>query len=317
MTADARAGVPRVVLLGPQAEKPTLGEVVADLGVEGPVAVVTAGWQEWESDLTGIHSQLGDRVVPLRLYERAEAVWEADPELREAHRSAQADLRRIRELYARQLDRAAEAWMELLDLEAPERLVGPERDGALEAIQRLDRRHIERVLEVRADFDQRLRPTERPAVVHALQEIRSELEGCRAVVIEGGHAAVLYNRIALFDLVDALRSRTVIGCAAGAMILAERVVLYNDAPAIGRGNAEVGLPGFGLVPGVVALPDASRRLRLDDDRRMRRLCLRLAPDRCVLLDPGDRLDRVGERFRADGARLVRTDGRLTEWERAS
>lgn len=304
-------------MLGPQAARPILGEVVDDLAVQGPVAVVTAGWQEWESELDGIRSQLGDRVVPLRLYERAEAIWDADQELREAHRRMQSDLRQIRRLYARQLDRAAEAWMELLDVQGPERIVEPERDGALDAIQRLDAHHIARIREVRRDFEERMHPRKRPAVSRAADEILDELEACAAVVIEGGHAAVLHNRIALFDLVDALKERTVIGCSAGAMVLCERVVLYNDAPAIGRGNAEVGLPGFGLVPGVVALPDATTRLRLDDQRRMRRLALRLSPDRCALLDPGDRLEWDGEALRARGSRLVQPDGRLTSWPRAA
>ncbi|NNL29425.1 MAG: hypothetical protein HKO77_00300, partial [Gemmatimonadetes bacterium] len=99
----------RVVLLGPWSEALPLGALVAELELEGHIAVITAGWQEWESDLDGMRSQLGDRIVPLRLYERAEAIWQEDPELREAHRSMQSDLRRIRELYSRQLDRAAEA----------------------------------------------------------------------------------------------------------------------------------------------------------------------------------------------------------------
>lgn len=307
-----------VVLLGPRSEALTLRALAADLELEGPVAVVTAGWQEWESDLDGIRSQLGDGIVPLRLYERVEAIWEDDHELREAHRSMQADLRRIRELYSRQLDRAAEAWMELLDMEEPERIIGPERTAALDAIHRLDAHHLERIRAVKADFLERMRPAERASVHRRREEVRSELADCPAVVIEGGHAAVIHNRIWLFDIVDDLRSRTVIGRAAGAMVLCDRVALYNDAPAIGRGNAEIGLPGFGLVPGVVAISDPSARLRLDDAARMRRLALRMEPARCALLDPGDRLDWDGSNLTGHGgSRVVRIDGRLEAWEEAA
>lgn len=306
-----------VVLLGPQATRPTLGEVVDDLGVAGSIAVITAGWQEWESELDGVRGQLGDRIVPLRLYERADAAWRDDPELRDAHRAMQADLRQIRELYSRQLDRAADAWMELLDATGPERLIGPERDNALDAIQRLDAHHLDRIQAIQADFRETARPLDRPSVALRRDQIRSDLAGCSTVVIEGGHAAVIYNRITLFDLVDDLRGKTVIGCAAGAMVLCDRIALYNDSPAIGRGNAEIGLPGFGLVPDLVALPDATARLRLDALRRMRRLALRLAPARCAVLDPGDRLDWDGTVFRSEGSRVVHTDGRLEAWPEAA
>lgn len=306
-----------VVLLGPQAQEPTLGAVVDDLGLDGRIGVITAGWQEWESELGGIHSQLGDRIVPLRLYERAEAIWAEDPDLRVAHRDMQSDLRQIREIYSRQLDRAAEAWMELLATDGPERIVGPERDTALDAIQRLDAHHLERIQDVQGAFRDATHPAERPSVARRRDEIRSELADCSAVVIEGGHAAVIHNRIALFDLVDDLRDRTIIGCAAGAMVLCDRVALYNDSRAIGRGNAEIGLPGFGLASGVVAFPDPTARLRLDDPHRMRRLALRMAPARCVLLDPGDRLDWDGTSFHGEGSRRVHADGRLELWADAA
>jgi len=307
----------KVVLLGPQAPQPIVGAVVEELVGRAPVAVITAGWQEWESDLAGLYSQLGDRMVSLRLYERAEAIWARDTDLREEHRRAQRDLRAIRERYAGQLERAAEAWMELLRDDGPEHIVQPERDAALAAIQRLDAHHVRRIEEVKADFRERTKLTRRPAVVRARDAVLRDLEGTEAVVIEGGHAAVLHNRITLFDLVDELRQRIVVGCAAGAMVVCSRVVLYNDSPAIGRGNAEVGLPGLGLIQGVVALPDAAHRLRIDDVRRMRRLALRLAPDRCALLDAGDRLDFLGDVPSGRGSRLIHPDGTLSPWVAAA
>jgi len=308
----------RIVLLGPQADRPTLGAVVSDLGIEGPVAAITAGWQEWESDLDGLRSQLrGHEVIPLRLYERAERIWASDPELRSAHQEMQSNLRTLRQLYAKRLDHAAESWMELLDATGPPEVLDAERRDALASIQALDAHHLELFEELREEVRRRTHLDSRPAIVDVRAVILEEIGRASAVVIEGGHAAVLHNRIHLFGLREALAGVTLVGCAAGAMILCRRVVLYNDNPAIGRGNAEVGLPGLGLAPDIVALPDATARLRVDDPRRMRRLALRLSPDRCALLDPGDRLDWDGARFVSAGSRSVTPEGRIASWESAA
>jgi hypothetical protein len=314
---NPKAARPSVVLLGPQAVQPTLRSVVNEMGYRGPIAAVTAGWQEWESDLAGLRSQLGPRVVPLPVYALAERIWSEDHELRDAHHRMQDDLREIRGLYARQLDRAAEAWMDLLTTKGPDRIVVPERTAALDAIHRLDAHHLKRIEEVQADFRDRMKPLERDAVARARALLLRELDSTGLVVIEGGHAAVLFNRIALFDLMDSIAERTVIGCGAGAMILCDRVVLYNDSPAIGRGNSEVGLPGFGLVPNVVVLPDATKRLRLSDAERMSRLALRVEPARCVLLDPGARLVWDGATLEGIDSVLVDRDGRLIPLKQAA
>jgi hypothetical protein len=64
-----------------------------------------------------------------------------------------------------------------------------------------------------------------------------------------------------------------------------------------------------VVRGVVPLPAAASRLRIDDRNHLALLARRLAPRACVLLDEGDRVpfDRDGV---ADlsGARVVATDG---------
>ncbi len=148
-------------------------------------------------------------------------------------------------------------------------------------------------------------------------EIRQILEGVAAVVIEGGHVAVLLDRLLLFGVADLLGGKVVVGCAGGAMALGRRVVLYNDQPAIGRGHAEVALPGLGLAPKVVPLPDARERLRTEDPDRMRRLSLRLAPDVCVLLDPGARLVWNGSGWTGLAATRVLEDGGIVPWSRAA
>ena len=320
VTPNARAAsseAPRVVLLGPQFHEPTVGAVVRDLGLKGRVATITAGWQEWEAEDAALARDLAGRAMPLRVYERAERVWEADPELRAEHTAMQADLKALRGLYNQQLEPAAHAWVQLLESDAPEHLLDPERNAALEAIQRLDDRLLSRTAEIREAFEARLRPLERDAVAKERVQIASELAAASAVVIEGGHIAVLLNRLALFGVPDLLTEKTVIGCAGGAMALCRRVALYNDSPAIGRGHAEVCLSGLGLAPGILALPDASQRLRLDDAARMRRLALRVAPDVCALLDAGARLEWNGSVWTGVGSTKVLADGSLQQWERAA
>jgi hypothetical protein len=313
--ADSKS--PRIVLLGPQFHEPTVGAVVRDLGLKGRVATITAGWQEWEAEDAALVRDLSGAAVPLRLYERAERVWDADPELLAGHKAMQADLRALRGLYNQQLEPAAQAWVELIESDAPEHLLAPERAAALEAIQRLDDRLLSRTTETREAFYARLRPLERDAVAKERVQIASELATVSTVVIEGGHIAVLLNRLALFGVPDLLTGKTVIGCAGGAMALCRRVALYNDSPAIGRGHAEVCLSGLGLAPGILALPDASQRLRLDDAARMQRLALRVAPDVCALLDAGARVEWDGSTWTGVGSSRVLADGSLQAWGRAA
>ena len=307
----------RVVLLGPQFHQPTVGTVLDDLGITGSVATITAGWQEWESEDSALMRQLGGRGVPLRLYERAERVWSADPELREAHHAMQTELRTLRNLYNRQLEAAGEVWVDLLGMEGPEHLIGPEQTQALRAVQRLDAHLLDRTRAIRGAFEDDVRLHERTDISRERSELRELLNGVECVVIEGGHVAVLLNRLLLFDLESLLGDKMLIGCAGGAMVLSSRVVLYNDQPAIGRGHAEVALPGLGLAPGIVALPAASERLRTSDPARMKRLSLRLAPDQCALLDPGARLEWNGTSWTGRRTSRVLTDGSVQAWEDAA
>ncbi len=53
--------VPNVVLLGPQQPVPDVGAALAIAGVRGPVALVTAGWQEREADDQALIESIGDR----------------------------------------------------------------------------------------------------------------------------------------------------------------------------------------------------------------------------------------------------------------
>lgn len=315
MTASVRTKAASATLLGPRSGG-ELAEVLSGFPTGGPIAAITAGWQEWESDDGALRSEAGREVVNLELYARAERIWVADPELREAHRAVQSDLKLLQTLHRRRLSLAADSWLALLDTDGPERVVGPERDAALRTIQDLDEQHLGRIVEMRSDFAARVRLDERDSVARERAEVWRLLDSASGVLVEGGHVAVLLNRIRLFGLQDALVRHDVVGRSAGAIVLCERAMLYHDAPAIGRGHAEVGMPGLGRVPGIVALPDASRRLNLDDPKRMRRLAVRVAPLRCAILDAGDRVVWDGTRLSGPG-RVVSAEGALIGWEEAA
>ena len=68
----------RVTLLGPQ-RRPTVDAVAASRYPEGPIATITAGWQERESDDAELGRLLGSRDVNLGLYRRWLEVTERDP----------------------------------------------------------------------------------------------------------------------------------------------------------------------------------------------------------------------------------------------
>lgn len=298
----------KVVLLGPREDSAAVGEAVSDLGLDGPVATITVGWQEWEHDDEALRATIPVASWPLSLHERAERIWEVDPEFRDAHHAMQEEIRLLQRMYRRQLGHAAEAWMELLDADAPDHLTHPMQEGAVRAIQMLDDAHVDRLDAIRADFDERMQAADRPAIARERSEIAEILDGCAGVVLEGGHVAVLLNRLRLFGIDEVLGERPLIACAGGAMALTDRVMLYHDSPAVGRGHAEVGLSGFGLVPGIVLLSDAERRLRLDEPQRMLRLALRVQPRRCLTLDPGERIDWDGRTLTARPSRGVALDG---------
>src|SRR2546422_11421548 len=94
---------PTITLLGPQRLRPTLADALRGRAPEGPIATITAGWQEREGDDQELDQHLEGRTGNLALYRRAEAVFQRDPELARAHRERQERLRRAHEPYALRL----------------------------------------------------------------------------------------------------------------------------------------------------------------------------------------------------------------------
>ena len=303
----------RVVLVSSRRKDPGLAEVVEELGTAGPVALLTAGWQEWEEDDEALRSALGREVVNLRLWHRAEEVWREDPELAAGHREVQSRVRLLRQAYNLRLAHAMDAWIHLEALPGENEVLDGERGSALEAVRRLDREHAARLREFRRAYHQRFDPLVRDAVARQRCEIADALEDAGLLVVAGGHVAVILNRIRLFGLDRLLEGKAVLATGAGAMALGQQVVLFHDSPPWGPGHAEVGEVGPGLYSGVVPLPEPDVRLRLDDPGRVSRMARRFAPDSCLLLEPGTRAEWRGGWTTSDARRLGPV-GRPEAWD---
>lgn len=308
----------QIVFLGPQRLAPTLKRTIDSLGIRGPIAAITAGWEERESDDSELSDHLGGRTNNLRLYGRIEEVFKRDPELFEAMRERHDAMRLLQELYRQRLGHAHLAARELLSAVdnnegALAELYGPEIDHAIVALRNLDAHHLERVRAVHLDFEARMKPLERPEVMRHRAELARELEGAEALCIAGGHVAILLNRLRLLGLMELWGERPVIAWSAGAMVLSDRIVLFHDSPPQGAGNAEVLEVGLGCVPGVVPLPHAKRRLRLDDAARVALFARRFQPAICVALDGDSRIDWNGSTMEVGaGTRVLSDCGELEE-----
>ena len=292
----------RTILLGPQ-RRPTLDSVVRSLGLPGPFAMVTAGWQEREPDDGELRALLGGRGVGLELYRRWLDVQARDPEYAAAERGLQGVLGELGELYLLRLDYALQAVYAL-----QRRTSGSALAEAVAGVQSLDAAHLARVNEVRGEFFDRLRPHDRPVIATHRSAVAGLLGEAAALVVAGGDVGVLAEVLHLFNVAAALRS-AVIAWSAGAMALADRIVLFGDRSAHGPGHPEVYGSGLSVVRDVVLLPHAKARLLLDDAPRMAVFAQRFAPARCVLLEAGTRVE-LSDGLPA-GARVLGEDGHVT------
>ena len=282
-----------LVLLGPQRFEPNLRETVASLGIERPIAVVTAGWQERESEDKELRDHLDREVIDLRLYHRADDVLRRDTELAAAMRERQETLRELQALYRLRLSYSLDAARELMSRPGGGKLLTEQLRAAIRAVRTLDRWHLRRIRRIHEHFAEKWEPTRRSSVAYHREQLHGVLLRVGALCIAGGHVAVLLGRLRLFDPVSLLEGQPVIAWSAGAMAVSDRVVLFHDSPPQGAGNAEVLESGLALGRRIVALPHAQQRLRLEDRMRVSLFARRFAPARCVVLDRGARIDWNG------------------------
>jgi hypothetical protein len=293
-----------IVLLGPQRFDASLPARLAERGLEGPFAVITAGWQERESEDEELAEALGCELVNLALHRRADQVFRDDPDLVAAHRARQDRLRGLQDLYRVRVNHAVAAFRAVAQQPVAADLVAAEREDAMAALRRLEDHHLESLRSLHTAFAAETRFTDRPAVARQREELAAALADCQALLVAGGHIAVLLNRMRLFSVGELIGALPIVAWSAGAMAMTERVVVFHDSPPQGPGNAELFDEGLGLARDVIVLPDARHRLRLRDPARVEILARRFAPSLCVALDePAWITERE-----AEGA-----DGQATRW----
>jgi hypothetical protein len=298
-----------IVLLGAQRFDPTLGECVKALGIDGPIATITAGWQEREAEDTELHEHLGHKTVNLRLHRRTEEVFARDRALRRAHREKQEILRHKQDFYRIRLEHELDATHVIRQRKAPPAILEEELLASIDAIRQLDDYHLAQCTRVHEAWELEHKPLEREAVAQHRRELGLILDKCAALAIAGGQVATILNRLRIFGIAELLKEQVILAWSAGAMAIAERVVLFHDSPPQGPGAAEILDRGLALHRGVVVLPHPETRLRLHDPQRISLLARRFAPSQCVALPQGAHVTwREGALLSPSRALSLSTDG---------
>jgi hypothetical protein len=297
------------LLLGPQRPITNLAKVVANAALpEGPIAVISAGWQEAEGDIDDVYELVQKPLVDLNLYHRAEAIFAADEKLHSSYRQRQDRLQELQRLYRLRLRQLMLAARQILRADAASDLIAAEQRHAIAQLRALDRHQLKRIQSIYAEFADDINPEKSELLATNIAEIRAQIDSCSTVIITGGNVVVLLNRLQLFNMRELLRNRHIIAWSAGAMVLSDLIVLFHDKTPLGQRDAEVLGQGMGLLPGQIFLPDAKRRLRERDRVRMGLFHGRFSPARCITLDSGSVLQLEDDRIiAAEGAgRLSRT-----------
>jgi hypothetical protein len=302
-----------IALLGPQFREPNLALVLTTLRLEGPLVSITAGWQEREGEIDELATHVGREVTDLALYSRTEDVFAHDRALAAGYRARQDRLRGMQDFYRVQLEHARDAVRDVWNHEGDRAIARAARRSALGVMRRLDREHVLAIERAHREFERQMALTERAVIARHRAELASLIDPAAAVFIAGGHVAILLNRMRLLGVRDLLWDKPILAWSAGAMAIAERVVLFHDQPPQGAGVAEIFDQGLSLVPGVLPLPHAQARLHLHDSEHVSIFARRFAPARCLTLDHGSVLSFAEGRLTgfASSWRLTR-DGALAE-----
>lgn len=305
------------MLLGHQRHNPVVRRALDHMGIEGKVAMITAGWQEREDQDQELREEIKDEAVNLRIYERSREVFAKEPKLFSAHRDKQDALKALQRMYSIRLEAAMNALKRLRQLDADDwGLLAMQRQAATAQVQELDRQHNEQVGALWSSFHDEHPHTKYPTLARHRDELMASLEGSKALLIAGGHVAILLNRLLIFEPSGWLYDRPIVAWSAGAMALSDQIVLFHDSAAQGPNHAEVMGPGLGCFNGLIALPHANSRIRYEDKARTRLLADRYSPAICAPLEPQMWIERHDDQWRPFQATRIDDRGELVSWASA-
>lgn len=297
------------ILLGPQRFLTTAGTVVRGLGTEGPVATVTAGWEDRESDDAELQDVMHGRGRNLRLYGRMMEVLTADPAFAAAalaHRDAMDDLARV---YSTRLGHALDAVYAVHRRRGRQDIVTAAVDDCIRTVRDIDVWYLVALAQLYGDPDLTAAVESSDLVARHRAEVAEILSGCSVLAVAGGHVANLLRALRLLA-VRPPADLPVVAWSGGAMAMTDRVVLFHDETRQGFAGVEIWDRGLGRAPGIVALPHARRRLHLEDRVRVMVLARRFPDATCVLLDDGFRVSLRPDGSLPPGARILTADGTI-------
>ncbi len=295
------------VLLGPQRFLTTAGTVVRGLRPEGPVATVTAGWQDREPADDELDEVMGGRSRNLHLYGRLTNVLETDEHFAGealAHRDAMDELAAI---YSLRLQRSLDSVYAVARRPARQDIADAAFADAVRDVRDIDEWYLRTVDQLYGELEAAAPIEGSEPVMRHRHEVAEVLGEAAVLAVAGGHVGILIRCLRLFA-VGPPRELPVVAWSAGAMALTDRVVLYNDRGPQGVQGAEVWDRGTGRVRDVVAMPHARRRLRLEDPVHAKVFVHRFAPAACLLLDDGTSVELTPDGRVPDGARVLTETG---------
>jgi hypothetical protein len=299
----------RTVLLGPQRFRTTAGSAVRAVAPEGPVATVTSGWQDRESNTTELDEVLGGRGRHLNLYGRLTDVLNTDQRFAEVAQAHKEAVEELAGLYSIRLQRALDsAYVVQRRTVRPDLAAAALADG-VRVVRSIDHWYLDTVDQLHGELWRSDAAARSEPILQHRAEVAELVADAAALAVAGGHVRALLRTLQVFD-VRLPSTLPVVAWSAGAMVITDQVVLYNDRGPSGVVGSEVWDRGLGRASGIVAMPHARRRLRMDDPMILRVLVRRFGQARCLLLDDGARVELGPGGELPDGALVIGEDGLL-------
>jgi len=288
-------------ILGPQGPQENLVSLINQLINAGtlsknpsPIAVVSTGWRHDEDSIDALVEALPINLSLLPLYGWFDLLGNKEPDLSQMHADRQKKIKQHKEFYREQLHFHMNLWKKYNIRRQANAAFKTEEDTAFKNLKRCDDEMLASLENIRTSYPKLQQAWLHPSAKQYHEKIKEELNRAQALLITGGHAAVLRNRFIFFGMHRLLKDfllsgKPIIAWSAGAMVLTDKIVLYYDNPPQGEGHAEILDYGIGLLPRMIFFPHAHERLNLDSSSRIKQLAKRFDPYLCIGLENGAKL----------------------------